>query len=167
VGSGAPIATTKYLRIYLNDHLAGATGGVEVARRAAGENRGTPRGDALERLATEIEDDRRALLEIMRTLGVGEDRVKSAFAWLGEKAGRLKLNGELRSYSPLSTVVELEVLALGVRGKLLLWHTLGEIADAEPRLDPARISALAERAESQLDQLDQLRIEAARAAFVS
>ena len=32
----------KLLSIYLNDHLAGATGGLELARRARGANEGTP-----------------------------------------------------------------------------------------------------------------------------
>ena len=31
----------KLLGIYLNDHLAGSTAGMEVARRSAGSNKGT------------------------------------------------------------------------------------------------------------------------------
>jgi hypothetical protein len=30
--------------------------------------------------------------------------------WIGEKAGRLKLNGRLRSRSPLSSLEELEMM---------------------------------------------------------
>ena len=36
--------------------------------------------------------------------------------WVAEKAGRLKLNGSLLTYSPLSRLVELEGLSLGVEG---------------------------------------------------
>ena len=49
-------------------------------------------------------------------LGFGESKTKEAVAWVGEKIGRLKLNGQLRGYSPLSRVLELEALAVGVSG---------------------------------------------------
>ena len=41
------MAADKLLSIYLNDHLAGATIGVELARRIRARNRGTPLGDYL------------------------------------------------------------------------------------------------------------------------
>lgn len=37
--------TSSPLAIYLNDHLAGATAGLELARRARGRNAGTPLGE--------------------------------------------------------------------------------------------------------------------------
>src|SRR3954465_13529807 len=107
----------KYLEIYLNDHLAGATVGVELAKRAAGANKGTELGAFLRVLRGEIEADRAALLEIMDCLEASVDRPKSALAWLGEKAVRLKLNGRLLGYDPLSRVVELEFLSLAIKGK--------------------------------------------------
>ena len=54
-----------YLKIYLEDHYAGSTAGLELARRAAGANRGTPYGDVLEGIAREIDEDREALRAIM------------------------------------------------------------------------------------------------------
>jgi hypothetical protein len=156
----------KLLRIYLQDHLAGSTVGLELARRARGANRGTAYGAPLAKLADEIEADRRALEGIMQDLGFGPDRVKNVVAWTAEKAGRLKLNGQLTGYSPLSRMVEVEGLIGGVSGKLALWRTLRGLADADPRLDPARLGRLAERAESQLGVLDDLRARAGREAFV-
>jgi hypothetical protein len=50
----------RLLAIYLNDHLAGATAGLELARRARGSNRDTELGEFLERLTGEIEEDREA-----------------------------------------------------------------------------------------------------------
>ena len=38
-------------------------------------------------------------------------------AWSAEKFGRLKLNGQLSGYSPLSRLEELEILALVAEGK--------------------------------------------------
>jgi hypothetical protein len=156
----------KLLRIYLQDHLAGATGGAELARRARGSNEGTPYGGPLAKLADEIEADRRALESLMQELGFGADRAKNIAFWTAEKAGRLKLNGSLTGYSPLSRLVEVEGLVAGVNGKRSLWLNLLEVADAEPKLDPERLRRLTQRAEEQLATLHDLRARAARDAFL-
>lgn len=153
--------------IYLNDHLAGATVGRELSRRAAANNRANDYGPFLAGLATEIDEDRDALLEIMRTMGVGTDPVKVLLGWTAEKAGRLKPNGRLRGYSPLSRVVELEGLLLGVRGKLSLWLTLQLLEASEPQLRTLDLGRLVERARRQLDQLEEHRLRAAKQAMVS
>jgi hypothetical protein len=156
----------KLLRIYLQDHLAAATGGRELVRRARGSNKDThPYGRALAKLADEIEADRRALEGIIHDLGFGADRPKVVAGWMAEKAGRLKLNGQLTGYSPLSRLVELEGLSAGVTGKLSLWRILAQLAGEEPALDRDRLTRLTERAERQLETLDELRAHAARDAF--
>ena len=149
-----------YLKIYLEDHYAGSTAGLELARRTAGANKGTPYGDVLEEVARDIDEDREALRAIMATLGVGPDRFKVAGAWAGEKAGRLKLNGHLTGYSPQSRVVELEGLVVGVTGKRCLWNALRHIAPLEPRLDMEQLDRLVERANRQLEVLEELRLKA-------
>ena len=149
-----------YLKIYLEDHYAGATAGLELARRTAGANGGTPYGDVLEGIASEIEEDRDALRAIMAALAVGPDRFKVAGAWAGEKAGRLKLNGHLTSYSPQSRVTELEGLVVGVTGKRCLWAALRHVEPLEPRLDIEQLDRLIERADRQLEVLEELRLKA-------
>ena len=151
------------LGIYLNDHLAGATAGTELAHRMArsqshadGEDSGT-----LRRLAAEIGRDRAALLDIMTALGIKVRRYKVGAAWIGEKAGRLKFNGRLFTRSPLSDLEELEMLRLGVEGKAAGWRTLRTLADTDPRLDPARLDELISRARRQADALEDLRVAAA------
>ena len=125
---------SKYLATYLNDHLLGATLGAELVRRAAGENQGSELGAFLTGLAGEIEDDRDTLLAVIGELGVKPDRLKVAAGWTGEKLGRLKPNAQLRGYSPLSPLVELEGLLIGIQGKLAMWQVLAEVAeDAGPR----------------------------------
>ncbi len=151
------------LAIYLNDHLAGSTVGVELARRARGSNEGTELGDFLAGLAVEIEEDRATLEEVMEAAGAGRDRLKVIGAWAGEKAGRLKLNGSWLSYSPLSRVVELEGLRLGVEGKACLWRMLRDLSD--PRLSGFDFDALLARAERQRDELELRRLEAGCLAF--
>ena len=153
--------------IYLNDHLAAAVAAGELARRAASSNRGSPYGEALERLAVQIDEDRGALREVMADLGVRPDRLKVALGWTGEKAGRLKLNGSLLSYSPLSRVVELEALTLGVEGKLLLWQALADVKPLASRLRDVELDALIRRARSQGRSLRKLRLQAAAEALAA
>jgi hypothetical protein len=153
------------LGIYLNDHLAGATGGVELARRAARGTRGSATGDTLAALTAEIAEDRAALLDMMAALGVPARRYKIYAGWVGEKVGRLKLNGRLVGRSPLSTLVELEALRLGVEGKGAGWRTLRALADRERRLDPKRLDELIERADRQSKTLEELRVSTAAEIF--
>ncbi len=149
------------LGIYLNDHLAGATAGTELAHRMArshgdGEDSGT-----LRHLAAEIGHDRAVLLDITAALGIKVRRYKVCAAWIGEKAGRLKFNGRLFARSPLSNLEELEMLRLGVEGKAAGWRTLRPLADTDARLDPGRLDELISRARQQADLLEDLRAGAA------
>jgi hypothetical protein len=152
---------TDLLGIYLNDHLAGATGGAELARRMAGSHGGGQSGGALRQLAAEIAQDRAALLEFMAALGIPVRSYKVYAAWLGEKAARLKLNGRLLARSPLSSLEELEMIRLGVEGKAAGWRTLRTLAETDPRLDPGRLDELMSRARRQADLLEELRVSAA------
>lgn len=163
--SGYPSGMADQLAIYLNDHLAGATLGRELSKRALGSNRGAPLGEFLESLHDEIVEDRETLLEVMAAAGAAKDPLKQSAALLGERVGRLKPNGRLLGYSPLSRIVELEGLTLGVRGKLSLWELLGEAGD--PRLSGFDFDALAARAQRQLDGLTPERIDAGRIAFAA
>jgi hypothetical protein len=150
----------KYLSIYLNDHLAGATAGVELAKRATSSNQGNEYGAPLSELSHAIAEDRASLERLMERLDVRKDRVKTTGAWAAEKVGRLKPNAHLTSYSPLSRVIELEGLSLGVAGKLGLWRSLIAVQDDDERLDPEELRVLAERAEAQLRELEPLRLRA-------
>ena len=153
----------KLLSTYLNDHYAGSTVGCELANRARSSNEGTELGRFLEELSREIHEDRDTLDAIMESLGVAKDRLKVAAGWMGEKAGRLKPNNRLFGYSPLSRVIELEGLALGVEGKRGLWEVLSELED--PRLQQFDFERLLARARSQRDRLHDRRRTAALDAF--
>ncbi len=154
-----------FLRTYLNDHLAGSTLGVELARRASRNNRGTAYGQELAQLTREIEEDRETLKQIMRRLEVTQDRAKVALAWCAEKVVRLKPNGRLLSYSPLSRLEELEALAIGVEGKGLLWQALAEARGSDPRLADFDLPALRARADSQQHRIEMQRLRASDEAL--
>jgi hypothetical protein len=155
--------SAKRLSIYLNDHLAGSTLGVELVGRASSENKGTPLGDWLEGLSREIEEDRATLVRLMGELGVRRNLIKVMSAWIAEKVGRLKLNGQLTGYSPLSPLVELESLHLGINGKLDMWnalrHSLGH------RVAGIDFDHLVRRAERQAEALEPHRLKLAANAL--
>jgi hypothetical protein len=149
------------LGIYLNDHLAGATVGTELAHRIAATHGGPAADGALRDFAVEIARDRAALLDMMGALGVPVRGYKVYAAWIGEKAGRLKFNGHLLTKSPLSYLEELEMMRLGVEGKAAGWRTLRVLADSDKRLDSARLDELISSARRQADVLEELRVRAA------
>lgn len=153
----------RLLAIYLNDHLAGATAGVELARRLRASNRDDAEfGVALAQICGEVEADRETLKDTMKRLEIRRGCLKPAAAWAGEKLGRLKVNGQLRGYSPLSRLVELEMLAIGITGKARMWRALdGTLGEDLNGIDFGR---LAERADRQRAKVEELhRIAAARA----
>jgi hypothetical protein len=92
--------------------------------------------------------------------------VKPTLAIAAERISRLKLNGRLRSYSPLSRFLELDVLAMGLEGKKLLWSTLRDAAGLAGRLPEIDFEHLIRRAEAQRAEVEPFRREAAQRAFV-
>ncbi len=155
----------QLLAIYLNDHLAGATGGIELARRLRDSNAEDPEfGAPLARICAEVEEDKQALRSLMERLEIRRDAVKPVLAWTAEKFGRLKLNGQLTGYSPLSRMMELEILYIGITGKLRMWRALeaSGAAGASADLD---FGALAERASLQREVVGDLHLAAAARAL--
>ncbi|MER6984016.1 hypothetical protein ABT317_45500, partial [Streptomyces carpinensis] len=94
---------------------------------------------------------------VMRRLDLPVRRYKVYAGRLGERAGRLKSNGSLLRRSPLSSLLELELLQIGVQGKMCAWETLRALADHDRRLDPRQLDELLERARQQLRTIDDLR----------
>jgi hypothetical protein len=155
----------RFLSIYMNDHLAAGIAWREVARRAQRQNRGTPLGDELARVAGEIAEDVAAFEQIMERLELPRDSVKAKLAVVAERLGRLKLNGQIRGYSPLSRFVELDLLAMGIEGKKVLWANLRDAADLGTRLPSVDFDELIRRAEGQRARLEPFRAEAGRETF--
>ena len=152
----------RLLGIYLNDQLALGVAGRELARRAASENAGTELGVFLDRLAREVTEDVDTLEGVMQRLGIPLSRMKRPLAFVAERVGRLKPNGQLRGYSPLSRFLELESLALGLDGKKLLWANVRDLARGGDRLGEIDFDSLIERAARQREELEPFRIAAGR-----
>ncbi|MEU6019682.1 hypothetical protein ABZ826_38770 [Streptomyces sp. NPDC047515] len=153
------------LGIYLNDHLMGATAGVERVCHLVHAVRGSALAAALGPVAAEIAQDRTSLLGIMRDLGIPVRRYKVCAGWTAEKMARLKSNGRLARRSPLSTFQELEMLRLGVEGKAAGWQTLSRLTATEKRLDPQLLDDLLERARRQQRVVEEWHARQAGSAF--
>jgi hypothetical protein len=153
------------LRIYLNDHLSGATSGAELARRVARAHSTSPRAAELRRLADDIDEDRRALLDLMGTFGIAPHRYKVCAGWAMEKAARLKPNGRVLRRAGLSTIVELEALRMGIQGKYMLWRALTPVVRESGQVSTMRLDELIERAKSQMATVEDLHLTAAESVL--
>jgi hypothetical protein len=153
------------LDTYLNDHLAGAMFGSDLAEQLRERSEGSPLGDTLRSLAAQIEEDRQTLIDLMGRLGTTRNPVKQATTWLAEKVSRAKLGGVPGSDSALGMFMGLESLALGVEGKLSLWTTLKAVADRYQPLTSVDLDDLIERAHDQRRALERERLAAGRQAL--
>ncbi|ONI91834.1 hypothetical protein ALI22I_07095 [Saccharothrix sp. ALI-22-I] len=156
-----------FLGIYLRDQLAMGVLWRELARRAERNNRGTELGEALARVSTGIAEDVETFRSIMRRVGARTNPVKTGLAVGAERLGRLKRNGRLVSYSPLSRFEELEILTMGIDGKKQLWTTLRDLAGLKARLPDIDFDHLIDRAAHQRADLEPFRTRAGTDAFAT
>src|SRR5690606_26355317 len=98
------------LGLYLSDHFTGATAGVSRVDRMAADFVDTPVYATLSTIAEQIRAERRLLQQLIDDLGLRRRPSRQAVAWFGEHAGRLKNNGRLVSRSPMTMVLETELL---------------------------------------------------------
>lgn len=159
------MAAKNLLEVYLNDHLAGATAGRDLARKLAKDAAGTRYEDVMAQLAADIEADRASLEDVMKRLGIQKQPTKQAGSWLVEKLGRLRFSESLTGSSALSRLMEIEALSIGVQGKHELWRALQETQAGDPRLADVDFETLLSRAQQQLEILLEQHRSAAAEAF--
>ena len=154
----------KLLGLYLSDHLTGATAGVSRSGRMAKAFADTPFAAELAQLSAALRRERELLHGLIHDLGVRQRPHRQAAAWLAERAGRLKLNGRIVRRSPLTLVLEAELMRSAVLGKLGGWETLQELAP-ELGLEPATFVGLAADSRSQIETLSRVHEYARHNAF--
>jgi hypothetical protein len=151
----------KALHVYLNDHLAGATFGSDLAEQIRSQTEGSPLGEVMRSITVEIDADRETLSDLMDRMGTPKNPVKQATTWIAEKASRLKLGGHTSGAPELGTFMALETLSLGVEGKASLWRALKGISPAYAELESMNLDDLIQRAEAQRRTLEEERLAAA------
>jgi hypothetical protein len=151
------------LATYLKDHMAGAQFAMSLLQHLSESHADEPLGDFAANLLRQIESDFEVLQTIAGKFDANSNPLKQAAAWFAEKASQLKLR--CTKDNPLGTFEAIEFLALGVLGKLKLWQVLSIHAPHRPELQNVDFRELASRAQTQHDELERRRREAARSAF--
>lgn len=143
------------LGLYLSDHRAGATAGRNRIRQMAQEYAATRIGPELARISAEIDGEHTFYGELLDALGVHERSLRQLLGGVAEQLGRLKMNRRLLQTSPMTPLLELELMRNAVIGKRSGWQVLATYAD-DLGLPQELFTDLAERADRQEHTLDQL-----------
>jgi hypothetical protein len=157
----------RAMDVYLNDHLAGAMVGSDLAEQIRQRHEGSPVGEVMSSIAPEIEADRRQLVDLMERMDVSRNPIKQATGWLAEKASHVKFSGLTSGEPEQSAFMALETLMLGVEGKASLWRALREIRSQYPALLSTDLEELIARAERQRDTLEVERLAAGARALAN
>jgi hypothetical protein len=155
----------KAMQVYLNDHLAGAMFGSDLARQIESQSEGATLGTRIAEVAMQIEEDQQTLSDLMQRMGVTKNPVKQATTWLAEKISRVKLTGASSGHGDVGLFMALETLSLGVEGKASLWRMLKDVHDRYPELEARELDVLIARAEAQREVLEHERRAAGRRAL--
>lgn len=153
------------IEVYLNDHLAGATAGVNLVEQAVDRHRADDMNDFFGQLASDIRADYATLETLIEDMGVDKSASKAALAEVGSKLAAPKFNAEGAGNEYLGDFVTLETLSIGVEGKRCMWVALQTVADAYPELQALDLDALEARAQDQRERLEGKRNEFAPLAL--
>ena len=148
----ATSSASDALAAYLNDHIAGAAAGIQLAERISRGTSDPELSALLRRFVDEFRDDYDALERSMDAMGISRDRAKQMLALGGEWVGRLKhVTPGIRSGSDdLVALEDLELLSLGIEGRTLLLRGLQTISARVP-LEGLDLATREERARRQRD----------------
>ncbi len=152
---------------YLNDHLAGASGALLMIQQCIDTFEEPHAVQFFKELKSDVEADRRLLEQLLTRAGLQPSGMLKTAGNLTARIGLLKLMWEGFDAGELGLFEGLEMLAIGVQGKRLLWVTLKEICHWYPEWKDFDFAALELEAIRQRDGVEFWRIEAARDTFVS
>jgi len=153
------------LASYLNDHLAGSVGALELLDDLMGTYKGKPLERFFRDLRNEIDADQETLKELIAKLGKKESAVRKAGAWIVEKLSRAKIQLSDSCEGEMGLFLALEGLALGITGKRSLWRALATASETTPRLRGPDYPTLEKRAVEQHDRVEAKRLAVAREVF--
>jgi hypothetical protein len=157
-------ATVNELTNYLNDHLAGSVGALELLDRLIDTYREKPLEHFFRNLRDDVQQDQEQLKELMQKLGADESTVRKAGAWLVEKLSRAKIELS-EEKGEVGLLLALEALVLGITGKRSLWRALQSASRTVPQLARLDYAGLENRAIEQCERVEAKRLEIARTAF--
>ncbi|MDR7385670.1 NAD-dependent epimerase/dehydratase family protein [Promicromonospora iranensis] len=150
--------------LYLSDHLTGATAALERMELMTRSYRDTPFHAELAEVTEQLRGQRELYRDLMDGLGVPFRRHRQVAAWFAEKSGRLKLNGRVVRRSPMSPVLEVELIRSAILARIGGWQTLREHAD-DIGLDPDQLDGLIDLDHRQLELFDRFHAYLRQRAF--
>ena len=157
--------TNTNLAVYLNNHLAGAVGAIEIVDSMASRADAPELSTFARELRDAVVEDRETLESLMSRAGIAKSTSRRAVAWISEKAAELKTYIDDRSNGALRTFELIEIVAVGVDGKRALWAALATAAETIPQLRSVDYSGLAARADAQRQAIEEQRLQWALAAL--
>jgi hypothetical protein len=151
---------------YLNDHLAGAAGAIDLIQSLAKTSEDPEDQRFFADLETKVENDRAILDEMIAVLGENGSAFLQAAGSLTAKASRLKLRWEGLEPGELGRFEAMEMLALGIKGKRLLWLMAAELVPWIPEWSGIDFSAHELEAAFQQDAVEARRLRAGTEALI-
>jgi hypothetical protein len=118
-------------------------------------------------LGRKVEQDRKVLHELIQAVGKKSSGVLEAAGKMTAKAGRLKLMWEGLERGELGLFEALEMLALGIQGKRILWVVLRELQPWTPEWEEIDFANLEAEAIEQRDAVEERRVRAVMDALLS
>lgn len=158
--------SNQVLTTYLNDHMAGSVAALEMLDRLIEHASMADVRGVLARVRSEIKADQQTLERLMEQVGGEPSTLRQMGGWLADKVGQLKMLVDDPLRGTLQRLETLEVLALGIQGKLSLWRALSVAQPQVPQLGGIDFGRLAARANEQYAEIEALRLEAARRVLV-
>ncbi|HEV2777593.1 MAG TPA: hypothetical protein VGV90_18530 [Solirubrobacteraceae bacterium] len=151
------------LDTYLNDHIAGAIAGVNLAKMAAEEHQTDEHGPFFSEIYAAIQADFDTLQQLATSLGVDESASKSALAEVGSKVMAPKFTGG--EDDELNAFVTLETLSIGIEGKVCMWKALKTVESEYAAFKEFDIDELVARGISQREKIEEQRQKVAPLAL--
>jgi hypothetical protein len=154
------------LQRYLNDHLAGSAGAIRLIENLADRQDDPAEADFFRSLKANVEADRAQLRDLLERAGLEESVALQVAGKLTASASNLKLKWEGMEPGELGMLEALEMLALGIQGKRMLWAMLGELAPALPEWQGIPFAELELEAIKQRDAVEERRIRHGRESLI-
>lgn len=151
---------------YLNDHLAGSAGAIGLIQKLASSAEDPADAGFFRQLEQKVEADRDLLNDLIARLGENSSSMLQVAGTITGAAGRLKLKWEGMDPGQLGRFEAIEMLALGIQGKRMLWRMLKEIAPFVAEWENIDFTLLEMEAIDQRDAVENLRLEGGNDALL-
>lgn len=152
----------NHLATYLKDHDAGSEAALQILDHIEASHGDGAAGQMARTLRPQFLEERRHLQSLLEKLDDSTSVSRRVAGWLSEKAVRLKLAADDPADGVLRLLEAVELLGLGVYGKLGLWKALAANRAIVPALAAVPLERLILQADSQRALIESVRLEAAQ-----